>query len=309
MGLFGGNIDDSDVEKFNEKILDNELSKQLDRLDDTICDIWNDAWQDPSKFFEDLVQHTTGRFMKDKIIDDMLLNATDRLGGLLTGMGLPGGFGHPFKIRDMLKDNDNIETLQNYKTPTDTQFVQCKEVDGLSVWDTKGWWRCLFPDAIVRDRASATQGLSSILTKEMVQNDKQHKYGLFFSDYSGFLSWRSHMIKLAKEKQQQKEQQQRSLWPGSSTPEDMLTLADPENALTRDKKNKVVGSSSYTTFNTTENGHEQITELKTYYDDGSVSLKSEKNVFPSDGSKPTSEIMEKVMDKRDSKLDGWFWKK
>ncbi|CDO95290.1 unnamed protein product [Kluyveromyces dobzhanskii CBS 2104] len=195
---------------------------------------------------------------------------------VLQGFGLPGGWAWNI---DKLVDGVNNGISTRTKTPTVEQFSKCNELKGLSVWDTKGLWRCLFPQAVVKDNE---------LSREAVTADKDHKMGLFFPEYSGYLSWRSHMMAVAKEKRKQ----ERDLY-SLSTPEDvMLSRVDSFG------KN-VVGTSSYSTYKTTTEGKERIKEEKTFYDDGTVMVKTNKKICPKEG-EPRVETSEKLLNADES---------
>ncbi|AMD19298.1 HBR397Wp [Eremothecium sinecaudum] len=312
MGLFNGNENDKDVTNFNNDVLENKFSKQLTRIDDTLNEIWKDISDEPASFIDDVVKHSTSKAFSDGLIDSIWLNATDTLGEVLTGMGLPGGLGNPLKIKRML----NPETsMYRYTMPTDEQFSRCKDLKGLSVWDTKGWWRCLFPESVVRRNIGTDEDLSKILTREKVENDRSHKFGLFFPDYSGYLSWRSHMLRLTKEKQQREQQERQKrenlLSSTPSTPEDLMAWNHDSSVSSADARGKVMGTSKYSTFNSTDRGQEQIVESRTYFEDGSVAIHSEKKIVPYDGSEPIYETRNEVVGRegQDATKDGWFWKK
>lgn len=190
---------------------------------------------------------------------------------VLQGLGLPGGWA--FNI-DKLVDDVNAGVSGRTRMPTVEQFSKCNELNGLSVWDTRGLWRCLFPKSVVKDNG---------LSREAVESDTEHKKGLFFPDYNGYLSWKSHMVKLAMEKRKR----ERDLY-ALSTPEDvMLNQVDSLGK-------KVVGTSSYSTYKATPEGKERIKEEKTFYEDGSVLVKTDKKIYPHEG-QPRNESSEKLL--------------
>ncbi|AEY96827.1 FAEL158Wp [Eremothecium gossypii FDAG1] len=315
MGLFNGDNNDDEVKKFNADALDSRLSRQLSQLDGVVSELWRDAVLEPSSFVDNVVSHAMGKLPSDRLVDDLWLNATDALGGLLTGVGLPGGLGHPFKVREMLDERHGEKGLYSYKMPTDSQFMKCQEVRGLSVWDTRGWWRCLFPKAVVEKSLPAGQE-AGVLTREQVEQDREHRHGLFFPEYTGYLSWRSHMLSLARQRREQEEKnraaRERKALPavGTNAPEDVMSWTQQVAERTPASAANVVGTSKYTTYSYTDRGHEHITESKTYYDDGTVAINSEKKITPVDGSEPVYETINQVVNRDDeSSKDGWFWRK
>lgn len=190
---------------------------------------------------------------------------------VLQGLGLPGGWAWNI---DKMVDDVNTGIASRTRSPTVEQFSKCQELKGLSVWDTKGLWRCLFPKSLVKDGA---------VSRESVEADKSHKLGLFFPEYTGYLSWRSHMQQLAKEKRKK----ERDLF-ALSTPEDVML-----NQVDSLGKN-VVGTSSFSTYKSTDEGKERIQEEKTFYDDGTMLVKTHKKIYPHDG-KPREESSEKLV--------------
>lgn len=334
MGLFTGNNNEKSVQEYNDFLLNddkssNKLPQQLDLIQESLSNAWrnstelcSDMLSKPDKFWHDVLKSTTedgdlgagrnasGRSLDtDAFVDDIILNASDAVGSVLSGMGFPGGFGHPFKIRNLMQNEQNDEIIKqgvtglySFKNPTNAQFTRCSELEGLSVWDTKGWWRCLFPEQAVKGKLGDDADIARVLTRERVEQDANHALGLFFPDYSGYLNWRSYMIKLSKQKREEQLLSSKEL-ALNATPEDLMHV-------TGDKGKRVVGNSNFVTYNSTEDGQEQIKETKTYFSDGTVSIKSEKRLTPNDGTAPKVETFEKVVSRDDdSTKDGWFWRK
>lgn len=191
---------------------------------------------------------------------------------VLQSLGLPGGWS--FNI-DQLMDGMNNGLSSRPRMPSTQQYSKCQEMNGLSVWDTKGLWRCLFPKSVA---------MGDDLSREDVEADKNHKLGLFFPDYTGYLSWRSYMFKMAKQKREAER--------------DMLSLSTPEEVMMNQVDNmgrKVVGTSSYSTYISTDEGREKVKEQKTMYEDGSVLVKTHKKIFPING-EPREETSEQFID-------------
>lgn len=96
------------------------------------------------------------------------------------------------------------------------------------------------------------------------------------------------MMALAK----QKRKEEREIY-SLSTPEDVML-----NQVDSLGKN-VVGTSSYSTYKATPEGKERIKEEKTYYEDGTVLVKTKKKIYPHDG-EPRVESSEKLLNTDES---------
>ncbi|SMN21823.1 similar to Kazachstania africana KAFR_0A01680 hypothetical protein [Maudiozyma saulgeensis] len=223
---------------------------------------------------------------------------------------------------DQIKE-EGVTGLYNYKTPSDTQFAQCMDSQGLSVWDTNGWWRCLFPQNIIRQNLPNLQETESamILTKQKVENDVNHKFGLYFTDYTKYLVWKSQMNKIIKDKREKEIENLKKPQLTKSadhkqdnelvtmTPESLM-LSDDSALSTPEKDKLIIGTSEVLRSSMSSEGlTEETKELKTYYDDGSIILKTEKKVTPHDGGSPRVETHERVLRQgRDKSSSGFpFW--
>ncbi|CUS21085.1 LAQU0S02e05534g1_1 [Lachancea quebecensis] len=287
MGIFTGS-DDKETQEYNDKLVASSLRERLcnnfNSVGDSISSLWKDA--------VDSVDHN---------LPDLWINASGSIGDVLSGLGFPGGFGHPARIRTLMDDQEAEEGttgLYSYRTPSDRQYLECQNIKGLSVWDTHGWWRCLFPESAVRSKVSA-ELLKDVLTREKVEEDKHHSLGLFFTDYSAYLTWRTNMLRLADERRKSTEENARINSWRPTTPEELMDSAPGKH---------VVGTSEYVTYNTTPEGQEKVKETKTYYNDGSVKLRSEKQRQGPDG-EPHVESFEKLLAEDDKHNEGWFWRK
>ncbi|CCF55606.1 hypothetical protein KAFR_0A01680 [Kazachstania africana CBS 2517] len=270
MGILTNN--DKVDEIVNEKYIRDELQKQEKSLSigDHFSNIWNSRHN-----FEDPWDY---------------LNVFN-IGRMFDHQTLPS-------IEDGEILGSNVATLSNYKGPTETQFANCLESNGLSVWDTNGWWRCLFPDDSVKKRLkmdNKTLHDANILTREKIENDYEHKLGLFFTDYTNYLLWKTNLNKSVSDRKLEEKANEFNWNHTMTTPEDLIFNHS------NDKK-QVIGKSQFLKFNSTNEGDEEIKELKTYYQDGTMSLKTQKKMTPSDGSKPRVESYEKIM-KSDEKFD------
>lgn len=308
MGLFSGS-DVKEVEEVNNRILedgsDGAVSDKVGSISDSVSSIWNDssslwshALENPDKFLRDI---SGFQDHKDRDIwENFAMSASDAVGSLLDVVGLPGGYGNPKRIKYLMDDPftseeivaQGVTGLYNYRTPTEPQFTECSKVGGLSVWNTKGWWRCLFPEKEVSKRlADQKDQLKYVLTKEKVEGDRAHKFGLFFPEYTGYMTWKSHMNQLIREKRDKEAATVREkLIP--STPEDFMLDTD-SSANGKDKK--VIGTSEYVTYTYTPEGQNEVKKTKTYYDNGTVLVKSQNKLTPAEDGKPQIETTEKLI--------------
>ena len=235
-----------------------------------------------------------------------------------------GNSGGEYIREDQIKE-EGVTGLYSYGSPTDSQFSACMEADGLSVWNTRGWWRCLFPESVVREKLpNLTESESGmILTKEKMQNDYANKFGLYFTDYSKYLLWRSQIskevekrrteqrLKLQSERQQQQQQGSLNDYLPFKTDQEVIT---PEAVMlgthrrdlgtTDARGKKVVGTSESFSSDFTDEGGVEIRETRTYYDDGSTLLQTKKKTFPKEGGRPVVEKTEKWLNKGDNDDDG-----
>lgn len=309
------NEGDSDkLNPVNEEILKevagDPFSDRLGSIKDSVSSIWRDSsslWSSALEDPSNLLRQISGAKGDDTDRDYWEDVLSDTMGSLLGVMGLPGGFVNPRKMKGYLDGpftseeiiRQGITGFYNHRTPTDSQFTQCKDLGGLSVWNTRGWWRCLFPERVVRERSEGQVDLDNVLTREKVAADSKHRLGLFFPDFTGYLSWKAHMNRLIKEKKGKVQEQQEVLEKESqesnlSTPEDlMLDTGSPW--VQKDDAKNVISRSQNVMYRSTPEGREQINQNKTYYDNGTVSLKTEKKLTPADGSKPKVETSERLI--------------
>ncbi|CAR29954.1 hypothetical protein ZYGR_0AD06450 [Zygosaccharomyces rouxii] len=305
--------DSNRLDPVNEEILKevagDPFSDRLGSIKDSMSSIWRDSsslWSsaidDPSNLLRQ-ISGTKGDDTDRDYWEDVL---SDTMGSLLGVMGLPGGFSNPRKMKGYLDGpftseeiiRQGITGFYNQRTPTDGQFSQCKELGGLSVWNARGWWRCLFPEKVVEERSEGELDLERVITREKVEADSKHRLGLFFPDFTGYLSWKAHMNRLIKEKREKAQKQQAVLEKESqasrlSTPEDLMFDTSP--TLGGQDERNVISRYQNVMYKTTPEGREQINERKTYYDNGTVLLKTEKKLTPSDGSKPKVETSERLI--------------
>ena len=65
----------------------------------------------------------------------------------------------------------------------------------------------------------------------------------------------------------------------------------------RDKK--VIGTSEYVTYTYTPEGQKEVKKTKTFYDNGTVLVRSENKLTPTDRSEPQFDTSEKIISVKD----------
>lgn len=227
-----------------------------------------------------------------------------------------------------------VTGLYNYKIPTDSQFAQCNKVNGLSLWDQNGWWQCLFPRDIIRQRVNKVYhddtksiDLNRFVSKETVANDPT-ALSKYFNDYTKYLLWKSEqnktlstnsslLLSSSSSDSDQKGDNKQSWLPVDkvTTPEDIMQTGwidgEPNE---RQGKQKIIGRSQYMTYDSSnknmfgkDNNNPSTKEVittKTYYDDGSCVVKETEKIIPSDGGEPIINERERVIKEKPS--SSWF---
>ncbi|ODV86793.1 hypothetical protein CANARDRAFT_195969 [[Candida] arabinofermentans NRRL YB-2248] len=242
----------------------------------------------------------TQKFMEHEFPDFKISQFLDILPSAINDSELFNGW------RDRYKSQKNSYGYWAYPTPSDKLYKSCKEKEGLSAWDSKGYWRCLFPKALI-----PAEYADSTLSKEDVQNDTNHEKGLFFENYTDYLDFKVKMkeqLRIQREEEWNKfKEQQKSKWDflasknSDSTDNSTTSFNDVAGK-------KVTGTSSSTSIRTLENGDvEKNTILQQYFEDGSSERKSVKEILKANGER-------KVLDENVANItpdgnnkSGWFW--
>ncbi|CAH6719695.1 hypothetical protein CLIB1444_02S14444 [[Candida] jaroonii] len=112
-----------------------------------------------------------------------------------------------FSFDYFFEDGRPVSTGLKSHKPSVRKYNECLDKKGLSVWDSKGYWRCLFPQAII------PKGVNGVLTKEVFEDsirDKSYdgKYdlgekGIYFKNFEDLMNWKASMFKVAKEQRPQ----------------------------------------------------------------------------------------------------------
>lgn len=196
---------------------------------------------------------------------------------------------------DNLKCGWRTQGLSAFPTPSTRDYQKCREGNGVSVWDDKGWWRCLFP-------------VSPLHTKELSQNDvaqdSGHKYGLFFKDYNSLMDWNIEVRKLIKLKYKEKSEKDQT--------ENIQQIYDDHSkdvagidavAVEQPQRSGYTSSSKSVRIHTLENGDlEEITEIHERYADGSKENRKFRKIIPKDGAPIVEDLSH-------TEKSGWLWSK
>ena len=216
-----------------------------------------------------------------------------------------------------------------YPIPSVDLYSKCKKMDGLSAWDSRGYWHCIFPRAkIPEEAANNPEGYS----KEDVEDDFDHKkYGVFFTNFNDLMDWQAKMWEMARTKREKEwsryREQEKSKWDflngdkssddkefiASSRTSDKDDIYDVPSTTIGDKDFfKSTGTSSSTMMNTLDNGDiEKTTKVKRYFGDGTAEEREYKEII--DGktgkSKKVDQNVVKYPNHSSLKKGGWFWSK
>lgn len=138
-------------------------------------------------------------------------------------------FGSPFDLLNVFGDASGRSPygLSSYGIPSTRQYNDCLRKDGLSLWDSKGYWRCLFPNLEVPvhllNYKTAHLG-DQILTKDdfdaAPKTVDRNTFdlgpkGLFFSQYNDYLDWKNSGYEAARTRREQareKAKAKRAAW-------------------------------------------------------------------------------------------------
>ena len=223
-------------------------------------------------------------FIDPAVISDITEKATSSFNKVFNNETFNDAFDQLSQLDKWYAGSDK-PGLKAYPFPSVEKYDKCVENSGVSVWDENGWWRCLFPNSTAR---------VGELSLEDIQNDKENKNGLFFKDYNQLLSWRSHLKKLAREKQELKQAESiQSIYDDYSKDVDF-----PEGD---SGVQDVVRTSKSVYFRTLPNGDsEEITKIKNVFKDGKKQSEEIKRIFPKDGGEP-------IVERSDGGSKSWIW--
>lgn len=231
----------------------------------------------------------------------------------------------PFSFFDVFGDG-GAETpfgLYSYSAPTTREYNKCMSKDGLSLWDSKGTWRCLFPNSAVPPKFLEYKNSTladKILTREDFESASYRAKadangaidlgdkGIFFKQFEDLMKWKN--VAFESEKMRREERRRRyaeSANKSSNTSNYSNFNASESNFnATQQEYNKPVSWSSGSTSTTDpENNQVVVTETKTeYFPDGSsvTNTVTKKKTIGSDKWETVEEKSHRGEDKK-----GWFW--
>lgn len=200
-----------------------------------------------------------------------------------------------------------------YHAPSSRYYNDCLNKNGESVWDSEGYWRCLFPNSEVPNRVLADRNSSEILTKEDFNNAAAHANvkdgvydlgakGVYFKQFTDYLNWKNVMYENVRREKQQRLSKFKEQHTKSAPPQ--------ENSFTSYSIQKV--------FDTNDDG-ESFSETRTErFKDGSTRTTTTTKRKPFDA-KDWITVEEKTDVNGDNLTslaaqgkdhqNGWFWRK
>ncbi|KAG2733599.1 hypothetical protein G9P44_003124 [Scheffersomyces stipitis] len=221
-----------------------------------------------------------------------------------------------------------------YKTPSTRAYNNCLNKAGESVWDSRGYWRCLFPNREVPVELlnyKQEKLRNTILTKEDLDNAILEKgvdettskgvvdlgeKGVFFRKFDDYLSWKNIMYANLR---QQREEARKKYLERVKTAKEVQSQAQPP--VETDSNERRVVSNSYQSFYTqnSETNEVELKEIKTEsFNDGTSLTKTILKTRPLDA-KDWVTVKESVsengkdtvfnpqLDSGSKGTNGWFW--
>lgn len=314
----------SEINNAAKSIFDDEWVKST--FKDTWKDDWNEKWaSDWQEEWRDNWREKTG-WMKD------LKRAWD--------------FPSVYQSHDISEGSNSWSTGQNrafeyYKynifnwygltengTPSIRKYNKCLDKNGQQIYDTNGYWRCLFPNSEISNKVlnyKKENYPDLILTKEDFLDEVNSrgvdlnagKYdlgekGIFFKQFEDMMNWKSIMYKnvqnqtaemrkrkRAEWKQKQEERKQKEL--NNSLAVEPVNTTDLSSSNV-DPSKKVVSTSVESLYTYNDNNVVQKEIRTEYYEDGTSFTKTITK------SKPDGQdwIVDESETTDSSK--GWFWK-
>ena len=97
--------------------------------------------------------------------------------------------------------------------PSPEIYDECSKAEGLPLWDQHGLWHCLFPKSkIPYDYRTGEKNafgvgedvVKELLSREDIEADKDHKYGIFFRNLEDLLGWQASMRRAMEQERQKR---------------------------------------------------------------------------------------------------------
>lgn len=212
----------------------------------------------------------------------------------------------------------------SFGNPSTRAYNDCLDKQGQSVWDSNGYWRCLFPQREVEvkylnykdrylpgqiltkedlEKAAADEGISLKDSSPIDLGDK----GKFFTKFDDFLNWKNIMYENVKRDKQQR----RNQWIAQR---EKYLNENKQQQQTVEKSNEppvIVSSSTQSTYNSnSETNQVELNEVKTeYFSDGSTVTKNITKTKPF-GAVSWDTVKEDIVkgDSKEERSSGWFWR-
>lgn len=202
--------------------------------------------------------------------------------------------------------------IYSYRGPSTREYNDCLRKDGTSVWDSEGYWRCLFPNSEVPARLldyKKSHLAGQILTKEDF-DDAVQEYppkddgvfdlgakGVFFKQYDQFLNWKNTMYENVRKQREVSRRRIREAMISKEKLFDKLDSLDTPGVVSSS-----VLSSMDSNFDTKE---VVLRETKTeVFSDGTSTTKYVTKTKPF-GAREWTVVNEEVLS--DDSKNGWFW--
>lgn len=201
--------------------------------------------------------------------------------------------------------------IYSYKGPSTREYNDCLRKDGTSVWDSEGYWRCLFPNSEVPSRLldyKKHQLAGQILTKEDFEEALQEykpkddgtidlgPKGVFFKQFNDFLNWKNTMYENVRKQREDTRKHIR---------ESIISQKDGDQHSTPESRG-VISSSVQSSMNSDCDTKEVVLrETRTeVYSDGTAVTKHITKTKPF-GARDWATVNESVQ--QDDNKNGWFW--
>ncbi|EGW34350.1 uncharacterized protein SPAPADRAFT_59761 [Spathaspora passalidarum NRRL Y-27907] len=202
-----------------------------------------------------------------------------------------------------------------YKGPSMRQYHNCLEKNGKSIWDDKGYWRCLFPNGeIPVDMLNYKKKYlyGEILTKEdfydamkeLSVNEKEptidlREKGTFFNKFDDYLNWKHVKYSLKQVEQQRRIAEQQKLLEERKK---QAELAPKGQTVDKRVVSTSVKSHMYSDSETNET--KMIEEKVECFNDGTCTTTKVTKSRPFDSNEWVT--VEETHEDKDK--NGWFWK-
>lgn len=221
---------------------------------------------------------------------------------------------NPFSFMDVFAGG-GAETpygLYSYTSPTTREYNTCLKKDGLSLWDSEGTWRCLFPNSAIPLNFLEYKNshlVNQILTKDDFERSSSQvvvgedgaidlgQKGIFFKQFEDLMKWKNAAYESQKRSREQMRERYRASLSNSSW--------DTKKSSDKSDNEPVSWSSERTSRTDPKTNQVILTESETeFFRDGSsvTNTATKKKAIGAD-------IWETVEEKshRNEDRKGWFW--